>query len=391
VQHQVGNYRLDIVVAGPNGRLAIECDGDRWHGEDLWHRDRARQEVLERAGWTFERIRGSSFFRHPEIAMEPVWRHLESLGIPTGDEWIVNSPRRITREVSETAVRATAEPANFREEPVSDAGRRTLDAIVNREAPGTVAPESGFDDRAGRDDAKGPADAEEWLPPAWYLSGGGVDQPTQPAEQPASRSTRAAPETPNVPLANNPKNTKKPLDSPSSTRVNSAAGSLLLRPYLSWPTRPLPPVDSDDGAAVMHGLAEIIRAEGPMHAALAYQRYTKAAGAQRIGREAHRLFDALNVRGVRTGQWLRIKDRVSNPSGATLYGPGTPPVVLRERGPRDLIEIPRSEIKSLMNALELDAGVADLKRAVLRELGFIRMTDRTADYLDQCLRYKWNA
>ena len=29
VQHQVGQYRLDIVVAGPNGRLAIECGGDR--------------------------------------------------------------------------------------------------------------------------------------------------------------------------------------------------------------------------------------------------------------------------------------------------------------------------------------------------------------------------
>ena len=45
VEHQVGQYRLDIVVAGPNGRLAIECDGDRWHGEDVWHRDRARQTL----------------------------------------------------------------------------------------------------------------------------------------------------------------------------------------------------------------------------------------------------------------------------------------------------------------------------------------------------------
>ena len=52
VQHQVGQYRLDIVVAGSNGRLAIECDGDRWHGEDVWCRDRPRQQVLERPGWT---------------------------------------------------------------------------------------------------------------------------------------------------------------------------------------------------------------------------------------------------------------------------------------------------------------------------------------------------
>lgn len=60
VQKTVGRYRLDIVVSGPERRLAIECDGDRWHGPDVWHQDRARQEVLERAGWTFERVRGSA-------------------------------------------------------------------------------------------------------------------------------------------------------------------------------------------------------------------------------------------------------------------------------------------------------------------------------------------
>jgi hypothetical protein len=120
----------------------------------------------------------------------------------------------------------------------------------------------------------------------------------------------------------------------------------------------------------MAGLAEIIEAEGPMHAAQAYQRYAKAAGGHRVGREVHRTFDALNVRGVRTGQWLRIKDRVTNLSGATLYAPGSPPVVLRQRGPRELMDIPRSEIRALMDALELKGSPGELKRAVLKELGF---------------------
>ena len=66
VQHSVGRYRIDIVVEGPHARLAAECDGDRWHGPDVWHKDRARQQVLERANWTFERIRGSAFYRGPE-------------------------------------------------------------------------------------------------------------------------------------------------------------------------------------------------------------------------------------------------------------------------------------------------------------------------------------
>jgi very-short-patch-repair endonuclease len=52
-QVRVGNdnhhYRIDLVVDGPESRIAVECDGERWHGEERWHADRARQEVLERA------------------------------------------------------------------------------------------------------------------------------------------------------------------------------------------------------------------------------------------------------------------------------------------------------------------------------------------------------
>jgi len=85
-QYPVGGYRIDIVVEGPEGRrLAVECDGDRWHGPDAWDHDRARQMVLERAGWTFERIRGSAFYRDRNLALEPLWRRLDELGIPKGD------------------------------------------------------------------------------------------------------------------------------------------------------------------------------------------------------------------------------------------------------------------------------------------------------------------
>jgi len=85
VQHKVGRFRIDLVVEGPNARLAVECDGDRWHGPDVWHKDRARQQILERANWTFERIRGSAFYRDPEAALVPLWNRLTELGIPAGD------------------------------------------------------------------------------------------------------------------------------------------------------------------------------------------------------------------------------------------------------------------------------------------------------------------
>jgi very-short-patch-repair endonuclease len=48
---------VDLVVFGADGtKIAIECDGDYWHGDDQFEKDMQRQEILERAGWQFFRI-----------------------------------------------------------------------------------------------------------------------------------------------------------------------------------------------------------------------------------------------------------------------------------------------------------------------------------------------
>ena len=74
-------YRIDLVVEGVQGRLAVECDGDEWHGPDRYDQDMARQRDLERAGWQFVRIPESEFYHDRDKAMEPVWAELERLGI----------------------------------------------------------------------------------------------------------------------------------------------------------------------------------------------------------------------------------------------------------------------------------------------------------------------
>jgi len=91
-QHKVGRYQIDFVIDGPSSRLAIECDGDRFHGPEQWESDRSRQTVLERAGWTFVRIRGSAFYRNPGRALEPLWKKLEELQIPPYD-WTAQLPQ----------------------------------------------------------------------------------------------------------------------------------------------------------------------------------------------------------------------------------------------------------------------------------------------------------
>jgi very-short-patch-repair endonuclease len=80
-QYRIGRYRIDLVVEGRRGRLAVELDGDAYHGPDRWEADRQRQAILERLGWTFHRIRGSAFYRDPDAALSGLWDHLENLGI----------------------------------------------------------------------------------------------------------------------------------------------------------------------------------------------------------------------------------------------------------------------------------------------------------------------
>lgn len=85
-----GGYFIDFVVEGKEGRrLAIECDGDRFHGPGQWSDDMARQRVLERAGWTFWRCFASSFVRRREEVVSDLLQNLEKLGIePLGSETV---------------------------------------------------------------------------------------------------------------------------------------------------------------------------------------------------------------------------------------------------------------------------------------------------------------
>ncbi|WP_304523780.1 AAA domain-containing protein [Actinoplanes sp. DH11] len=86
-QFRIGGYRIDFVLNAPDGRrLAIECDGDAYHGPERWESDMRRQSVLERVGnCVFVRIRGSVFAREPEAAMRPLWQRIAELEIPTVD------------------------------------------------------------------------------------------------------------------------------------------------------------------------------------------------------------------------------------------------------------------------------------------------------------------
>ncbi len=76
-QYEVANRRIDLVIEGGNARLAVECDGDEWHGAEEYEADMFRQRQLERCGWEFFRVRQSAFIHDKERALEGLWRALE--------------------------------------------------------------------------------------------------------------------------------------------------------------------------------------------------------------------------------------------------------------------------------------------------------------------------
>jgi very-short-patch-repair endonuclease len=81
-QVKVGGYSIDFVVEGDEDRrLAIECDGDKYHGPERWSADMARQRVLERAGWTFWRCFSSTFTLTREAVLEDLLGTLKKMGI----------------------------------------------------------------------------------------------------------------------------------------------------------------------------------------------------------------------------------------------------------------------------------------------------------------------
>ncbi len=109
-QYEVAGYRIDIVVEGLQNRLAVECDGDAWHGPEAYDRDMARQRQLERVNWTFVRIRESEFYADGTRAIERVVEECERLDIfPLGQEGEVEETDEAGGEAGEESAGALLE------------------------------------------------------------------------------------------------------------------------------------------------------------------------------------------------------------------------------------------------------------------------------------------
>ncbi|QYG95219.1 AAA family ATPase [Iamia sp. SCSIO 61187] len=111
-QVEVNGRRIDLVVTGAKGRLAVECDGEAWHSTaEQRAEDLHREQELKRAGWRFWRVRESEFYLDPERALAPLWSALADRGIEPYDH--LNTPDEATNA-------GDSSDANWSPSPLSD-------------------------------------------------------------------------------------------------------------------------------------------------------------------------------------------------------------------------------------------------------------------------------
>lgn len=370
------SYRIDLVVDGPESRLAVECDGERWHGEDRWYADRARQEVLERAGWTFCRIRGSAFFRDPEAALQPLWERLDELAIPSGDDWLDGTagPQPTVLELRGF----DAPPAGAIEDDIV-----AEDGADDETAGFSTTPDQG--PYGGRDGAVGQQEGHTAaIEPVLAGTTAMKTEEALPGRQDTPSANPASGRDGASQLTDTAIVTDTDPGSPGRHRARPA-----LAPYRQFRGGPFAPVAVDARAEIGTGLREIVIAEGPILALRAYRLYVQTSGGQRAGSEIKRILNKVTHDQIRNGRLAYIADDAEGMVDRTLYLPGTDAVIVRELGPRDLVEVPKSEVRALISQLGLDSQTGEeVSRAVLETYGLSRLGARAAEFLRECQRYR---
>jgi very-short-patch-repair endonuclease len=336
----VGQYRIDMVVEGHNdARLAIECDGDKYHGADKWADDMQRQRVLERAGWVFWRCFASAFIRRRKDMLNDLLKTLAERGIePIGSEGAprsVHTEQRAVQSVVQTAVaQGVAMPDNTAEDTHVSIPESTLapTSSSERDAPSV-----------------------------------GVHLPPSPVDGKVIV---------NPPLIGS---------SGSSRDVALASGN-----YVEYAG---PPGDDPRNVSVRRvseGIVRIVEVEGPVIAKRAYEIYLRSCGIKRMGHEIRSTLNKALGDAIRA-QHLVYENEV--PETDLLFSVvrvnGSPPINLRKRGPRSFEEIPPSEIQVIARYLSERHGFPSCSdehlRAVLEWFDLKRLTTQVGTTLREIL------
>jgi very-short-patch-repair endonuclease len=123
-------YMIDLVVEDGHGRrLAVECDGDKYHaGAEKVKADLYRERVLEKVGWSFYRFFASEWYADPDFHVRKIFEHLE--------RQLVATSRQSALQVLGSATDAPTDLDELLEEDLSeDAGFGSTAPLTPLAAP----------------------------------------------------------------------------------------------------------------------------------------------------------------------------------------------------------------------------------------------------------------
>lgn len=326
-QYPAEGYKIDLVVVGSKGRLAIECDGDAWHGPTAYEGDLARQRDLERCGWQFFRIRESAFYVDQAGTLEGLWQTLHELGIyPSG--WMAEEMGDTDdgggTEAEDDQDRVGAEKPTTVDATAAQRSSTASTATPAHEVPPSVAALTGHDD---------------------HVIG--------------------------VPLAETP----VVLDEPTSLDLSWGDGPL--EAYAEFTGTVASPVNASR-QQLLDGLVAIVNVEGPVDGHRLHTAYVKASGGQRVGKSVAKILNSGITAAVRQGRLLA--DNPLQEAGVkprTYRLPTQPETRVRHLGPRTLEQVPPRELAALVVQAADEHGWDNnetLFRAVLARLGLHRLT-----------------
>jgi len=102
---RVGSYDIDMVAIYDDKKIAIECDGKTLnHTEEEVIANLEEQEILERCGWEFIRIRASEYFRNPEKAIKDLIIQLDDKGIYPNHKEIYTDKNELLNNIKSEAL-----------------------------------------------------------------------------------------------------------------------------------------------------------------------------------------------------------------------------------------------------------------------------------------------
>lgn len=351
-QFEVEQYRIDLVIIGSKTKVAIECDGDFWHGPDRYQADLARKRDLERNGWKFFNIRESEFYIDRAAALVPLWDMLNDLAVhPSG--WL-------PRDEPQTPGPALETPA-----PTIGTNLSGLESSEN---------DSVFDEREDK--------ANHYHQPAPVPS---IAVRESESDNSARDIAAMEPEdTSDAPVTTPPESSPRaPIT--NSARAEPVVDSHTLTEYEEFHGEATSTAIARPGRLLDEILA-IIATEGPVLGDRIFTVHTRCSGGQRVGPLIAETLKKILANATRKG--LVVEE---DPLGEgdrqhrTYRLPTHPDVRQRTLGPRTLELVPPRELAALIEALQgrqMWINHDALYREVLNRYGLKRLTPKTLQRLN---------